>query len=147
MIWATPGEVRTYLDDDEIPENTSDEKLQAMIDRCARTLGAKVIRWPVLDDDTDRAADEQQRKDIVAAVAEVVKARYAAKSLEQQLGGEAIVEVIASGGSIKAQSLAVAGGSSNSRGAKIGQAADRVPLPAIEALLAANLIGGGVPTW
>jgi hypothetical protein len=147
MIWATVGEVRNYLDDSEIPEGVSDEQLQAMIDRCARTLTTKVIRWPVLDEGTQRAEDVEQRGHIVAAVAECVKARYAAKTLAQQLGGDAVVELIAAGGSVKAQSLAVAGGSSNTRGAKIGQAADRVPIEAIEALLAANLIGGGGVTW
>lgn len=147
MIWATVAEVRNYLDDDDIPAGTEDAAVQKMIDRCVRTLDSKVIRLPVLDEDTDRAAEEAQRGHIVAAVAETVRARYAARALEQQLGGAEMVEIIAAGGSIKAQSLAIAGGSSSSRGAKVGQAADRLPIEAVEALLAANLIGGGVATW
>lgn len=146
MIWATVAEVRAYPDVN-IPEDVQDEQLQAVIDNCVDTLETHIIRWPVLDEETDRAADAQQRRRISGAVAEVVKARYEAKRLAQQLGGEGLTEIIAAGGSVKAQSLAVAGGSSTSRGAKIGQAADRVPVPAIEKLLAANLIGGGAASW
>ncbi|SER95163.1 hypothetical protein SAMN05216188_11849 [Lentzea xinjiangensis] len=149
MIWATVAEVRGYLDAGDIPAGTEDSAVQRMIDRCARTLGAKVLRWPVLDEETDRAADEEQRGHIVAAVAETVKARFEAQQLAQQLGGEGLTEVIAAGGSVTAGKLSVSGGSKSggSGGAKIGRSADRVPVEAIEALLAANLLGGGVPSW
>lgn len=149
MIWATPGEVRAYLEDGDIPETTTDEQLQATIDRCVRTLTTKVIRWPVLDEETDRAADEEQRGHIVAAVAETVKARYEAKTLESQLGGTGLTEVIAAGGSVTAGKLSVSGGSKSggSGGAKIGQSANRLPIEAVEALLAADLVGGGGVTW
>lgn len=149
MIWATPGEVRAYLEEDDIPELVTDEQLLAVIEQCARTLTTKVIRWPVLDEETDRAEDAEQREHIVAAVAETVKARYQAKKLEQQLGGTGLVEVIAAGGSVTAGKLSVSGGSKSggSGGAKIGQSADRLPVEAREALLAANLIGGSAPSW
>ncbi|GLZ34893.1 hypothetical protein Lesp02_70800 [Lentzea sp. NBRC 105346] len=148
MIWATVAEVRDYLqDDDVIPTSTQDEAVQRMIDRVSRTLGSKVIRWPVLDSETDRASDEEQRKHIIAAIAETVKARYEAVALEQALGGAGNVEVIAGGGSITAGKLSVSGGSRSGSGAKIGKSADRVPIEAYEAMQDADLIGGSSPSW
>ncbi|MDT7789762.1 MAG: hypothetical protein QOF58_8181 [Pseudonocardiales bacterium] len=149
MIWATPAEVRAYLDDGEIPEAVTDERLQRMIDNCVDTLESRIVYWPVLDEETDRAADEQQRRRIVGAVAETVKARYEAKNLAAQLGGDGLTEVIAAGGSVTAGKLSVSGGSKSggSGGAKIGQAANRVPVAALEKLLAAGLVGGGGVTW
>lgn len=149
MIWATVDEVRGYLDDDDIPAGTSDAAAQKVIDRCARTLDSKVIRWPVLDDETGQAADEVQRGHLVAAVSECVKVYYEAKSLEASLGGAGLTEIIAAGGSVTAGKLSVSGGSKSggSGGAKIGRSADRLPIEAIEALSLANLIGGSVASW
>ena len=148
MIWATVAEVRAYPDVD-IPATVTDEQLQMVIDDCSDSLETRIIRWPVLDDETARAADEQQRRWITAAVAETVKARYEAKRLAQHLGGEGITEIIAAGGSITAGKLSVSGGSKSGGGggAQIGRAAPRVPLAAVEKLAAANLIGGSVPSW
>lgn len=148
MIWATVAEVRAYPDVD-IPTAVTDEQLQAVIDDCSDSLETRIIRWPVLDDATARAADEQQRRRIAAAVAETVKARYEAKRLSEQLGGDGLTEIIAAGGSVTAGKLSVSGGSKSggSGGAQIGRAAPRVPLAAIEKLAAANLIGGSVASW
>ncbi len=145
MIWATTDDVRTYLRT-SLPDTVLDEDLARDIERAARTLDAKVIRWPVLDENTGRALDVGQRGHIVAAVSEVIRARRKAEALEEALGGDGIVEIIAAGGSIKAQSLSVSGGSKSGGGggALIGKAANRLPAEAVEALQAAGLIGGSV---
>lgn len=149
MIWATVAEVRDYLDAEDIPATVNDAALQRRIDKTSRTLGAKVVWWPVLDDDTDRAADEEQRNHIIAATAETVKAYYEAKALEDSLGGSGMVEVIAAGGSVTAGKLSVSGGSKSGGGSgvNIGKAADPVPAEAYDALRLAELIGGSVASW
>lgn len=149
MIWATVAEVKDYLQDDDVLSGVQDAALQRTIDRVSRTLGAKVIRWPILDEATDRAEDEEQRGHIVAAVAETVKASYEAKKLELSLGGEGLVEVIAGGGTVSAGKLSVSGGSKSGggSGARIGKSADPVPVEAYDALRLAELIGGSVASW
>jgi hypothetical protein len=149
MIWATVAEVRNYLEPGDIPTGVDDAAVQRRIDRASRTLAAKVIRWPILDDTAERAENEAQRGHIVAAVAECVKAHYEAEALEESVGGSGMVEVIAGGGSITAGKLSVSGGSrgSGGSGARIGRAADRVPIEAYEALQLAELIGGSVASW
>ncbi len=149
MIWATVSEVRGYLEPGDIPTGADDAAVQRTIDKVSRTLGAKVIRTPILDEETDRAADEEQREHIVAAVGETVKAHYEAEALKQSLGGSGMVEVIAGGGSVTAGKLSVSGGSKGSggSGARLGSSRDRVPIEAYEALQLAELIGGSVASW
>lgn len=148
MIWATVSEVRAYLESEDIPASVNDVALQRRIDKTSRTLEAKVIRTPILDE-TDRAADEAQRGHIIAAVGECVKAHYEEEALKASLGGAGNVEIIAGGGGIVAGKLAVSGGSKSGggSGARIGKSADRVPIEAYEALQLAELIGGGVASW
>lgn len=149
MIWATVAEVRAYLDDGDIPTGTSDEQVQRAIDKAVRSLTTRVVWWPVLDDADEHVVDAAKRADVVAAVAETVKARYASRTLADQVGGTGVVELLAGGGSITAGKLAVSGGSrgSGGSGARIGSAADSVPSAAIDALLAAGMVGGSAPSW
>jgi hypothetical protein len=144
MIWATVAEVREYLADGGIPAGTTDEQVQRAIDRAVRSLTTRVVWWPVLDDADERAEDEQQRADIIAAVGETVRARYAAAALETTVGGAGLVELLAAGGSVTAGKLSVSGGSRGAGAARIGAGADTVPPEALEALLAAGMVGGSV---
>lgn len=144
MIWATVGEVRAYLDGGEIPAGTSDEQVQHAINKAVRSLATRVVWWPVLDDADEHVEDADQRAHVVAAVAETVKARYAARALETAVGGAGLVELLAGGGSVTASKLSVSGGSRGAGGARIGAGAGTVPPEALEALLAAGMIGGSV---
>lgn len=155
MIWATVQEIRDWWGNQQValgvtwPElPTSDAAVQMLVDSASRTLGAKIVRWPVLDDD-ERAEDELQRAHLVVAVGEVIRARREAAEVETSLGGAGAAAVIAGGGSITASKLTVSGGSkgSGSGGAAVGHRAIRVPLAAIDALEAAGLIGGSVASW
>jgi hypothetical protein len=143
MIWATVAEVRAHPDVD-IPEGVTDEQLQARINQCVRKLIPKILRWPVLDDETDRAADEEQRGHIAAAVAELVRAHYETKRVKDELGGTGAARVIASGGEVAAGKLRVRGGST---GVDLDENSNVLPAAVVDALLCADLIGGGVPSW
>ncbi len=153
MIWATVAEVRDWWENQQVALGVtwadlpgSDPAVQMLIDSATRTLGAKVIRWPVLDD-TDRTEDEEQRGHLVVAVGEVVRARRQAAEVTAELGGGAAA-VIAGGGSITASKLTVSGGSKQSGGGvRVGDSAVTVPLAAYDALSAAGLIGGSVASW
>lgn len=147
MIWATVAEVRAYLADGGIPAGTSDEQVQRTLDRAVRSLTTRVMWWPELDDDDERAADADVRGHLVAAVAETVRARYEQRALTDAVGGAGLVEVIAAGGSITAGKLSVSGGTRGTGSARIGAGADTVPPEAAEALLAAGVVGGSVPSW
>lgn len=154
MIWATPAEVRTWWTDQQaalavtwpaLP--TTDPPVQMLIDTASRTLGAKVIRWPVLNDQ-ERADDEQQRAHLIAAVGETIQARREATATETALGGSGAAAIIAAGGTITASKLTVSGGSrTGGSGARIGENATTVPIAAYDALQAAGLIGGSVASW
>jgi len=153
MIWATVAEVRAWWGNQQAALGVtwtalpgSDPAVQMLIDSAARTLGAKVVRWPVLDDD-ERAEDTVQRGHLVVAVGEVIRARRAAVEVEAELGGAAAAAVIAGGGSITASKLAVSGGSKTGGGVRVGESAVAVPLAAYDALSAAELIGGSVSSW
>lgn len=150
MVWATTPEVRAVfalqgaaLGDDEWPALPEDDAvLDVQIESAARVLGIKVIRWPVLDDD-DRPEDTEQRGHVVMAVCEVIRDRLRARAAAAAVGGQAMAEVIAGGGRVKAGNLEVQGG--NNGGGLAGKS--RVPIDAYTALAAAGLIGGSVPTW
>ncbi|GAB2964473.1 hypothetical protein [Saccharothrix stipae] len=144
MIWATVGEVRDYLDDGDIPTGTEDAAVQRAIDKAVRSLTTRVVWWPVLDDADEHVEDAEQRAHVVAAVAETVKARYAARALETAVGGAGLVELLAGGGSVTASKLSVSGGTRGTGAARIGAGAGTVPPEAVEALLAAGMIGGSV---
>jgi hypothetical protein len=146
MIWATVADVRAYPDSG-IPAATSDDQVQAAINRAVRSLAVRVVWWPVLDEDTDRAEDEETRGHIVAAVAETMRARYEAQALTTAVGGAGLVELLAAGGSVTAGKLSVSGGSRGSGAARVGAGAGTVPAEAVEALLAAGMIGGSVASW
>lgn len=144
MIWATVAEVRDHLN---LPADVTDTEVQRLIDTASRTLETKIIRWPVLND-TERAEDEQQRAHLVAAVAETIRARRDNDAAVAQLGGSGVAAVIAAGGTITASKLTVSGGSRRGgSGVAVGASAPRVPIEAYEALQAAGLIGGSVPSW
>lgn len=147
MIWATVAEVRNYLDDGDIPTGTQDEQVQHAINKAVRSLTTRVLWWPELDDADEHVVDAEQRGHVVAAVAETVRARYAARALETAVGGAGLVELLAGGGSITASKLTVSGGSRGTGGARIGTGADTVPPEAVEALLAAGMVGGSVASW
>jgi hypothetical protein len=148
MIWAEPQEVRNYLTDDpDLLAGLDDAAVQRQIDMAQRRLSTMVVWWPEMDEEIDRAADEAVRASIVAAVAEVVRARREADLAATALGGAAAVEVIAGGGSVEAGSLKVAGGSRGSGGARLGSRASALPQEAIDAMFAAGLMGGGVASW
>jgi hypothetical protein len=154
MIWATVDEVRAHVEaqtaawgTDEWPAlPAEDDAVQTMVDSAVRALVPKVIRWPILDD-TDRAEDEEQRGHLVVAVCEVIRERQRATATAAAVGGQAAVDVVAAGGRIKAGNLEVQGGA---RGAGSGGWTARrstLPIEAVDALAAANLIGGGVAAW
>lgn len=144
MIWATTAEVRDYLDEEDLPADYPEDKLQRDIDKAVRTLVPKVLRWPIVDDDTDRPAEEGTRNEVIAAVAELIKYRREQLAAAAALGGAGTAEVLAAGGSISAGKTSVSGG----RGAKVGRySSNRLPCETLDALLNADMIGGGVPTW
>ncbi|ALG07667.1 hypothetical protein [Kibdelosporangium phytohabitans] len=143
MIWATPAEVREYLRE-ELPADYPEEALSRDIDKAVRSMVPRVLRWPTVDDDTDRPADTQVRDYVIAAVAELIAFRRGQDAAAEELGGAGTAEVLAAGGSITAGKLSVSGG----RGARVGRyTADRLPQETIDALLAADMIGGSVSTW
>lgn len=154
MIWATVAEVRDHFEaqtaawgTDEWPELPADDAaVQTMIDSAARAMTTKVIRWPILDD-TDRAEDEDQRAHLVVAVCEVIRDRLRANAVATAVGGQVAVDVVAAGGRIKAGNLEVQGGNRGAGSGSWTARRARLPIEAIEALAAANLIGGGVATW
>lgn len=154
MIWATVDEVRDWWGDQQVALGVtwpdlpaSDPAVQMLVDSASRTLGAKIVRWPVLDDD-DRAEDEAQRGHLVVAVGEVIRARREAAAAVGSLGGVGAAAVIAGGGSITAGKLSVSGGSKQSGGGvRVGESAVQVPIAAYDALSAAGLIGGSVASW
>ncbi|WP_018682176.1 hypothetical protein [Actinokineospora enzanensis] len=142
MIWATVDEVRGYRP--ALPlSGLDDAELGGLIASAVRALVPYVIRWPVVDTDTDRPADDTVRADVVAAVAELVRDRRAATLAETELGGTGAAAVIAAGGSVTAGSLTVSGG----RGARVGSTDRPVPRAALDALCSAGMVGGSVPTW
>ncbi|MDQ3577549.1 MAG: hypothetical protein M3443_08090 [Actinomycetota bacterium] len=125
-----------------------DAEVQGHIDRAVRRLVTTIIRWPVVDDTTDRADDTDIQGHVIAAVGEVISARRQADLAAVEVGGNAAAEIIAAGGSVKAGSLAVSGSSNGSGGgARLGSRASVLPVEAVEALLAAGMVGGSVPTW
>lgn len=145
MIWATVAEVRDYLRTGDIPTGESDELVQREIDKAVRSLTTKVVWWPELDDADEHVADVEQRAHVVAAVAETVKARYESRALETAVGGAGLVRLLDRGGSITAGKLAVSGGSRSGGSAPVRE--DTVPPAAVEALLAAGMVGGSAPSW
>ncbi|WP_285610551.1 hypothetical protein [Actinokineospora globicatena] len=147
MIWATVAEVRTYLSDTTLLAGVDDAAVGRHVDRAVRSLVPLVLRWPELDEETDRPAEEDARASVVAAVAETIRVRREADQATVALGGPGAVEVIAAGGGISAGTLTVSGGSRTGGGARIGQRAQAVPIAAVDALLAAGMVGGSVPTW
>ncbi|GAB3472020.1 hypothetical protein [Actinophytocola sediminis] len=154
MIWATVAEVRAHCEAqtsawgvDEWPALPEDDPaVQAMIDTATRALIPKVIRWPILGDD-DRAEDEEQRGHLVVAVCEVIRDRLRAKAVAAAVGGQVAVDVVAAGGRIKASQLEVQGGSGSGGSSGWTARRARLPLEAYDALSAAGLIGGSVPSW
>lgn len=148
LIWATVQDVRDYLGDDlpAAPE-VSDAVVQRHIDKITRALEATIIRWPEIDDTTERAADEAVRGHMVAAVAETVARRREDEQLDAALGG--MSPILEAGGSVSTGKLTVStvGRAGGSRGAAVGDRAVRLPIDAVEALSAAGLIGGGVASW
>jgi hypothetical protein len=154
MIWATVTEVRAWWENQQTALGvtwtdlpSSDPAVQILIDSAARTLGTRVIRWPVLDDAGERAVDAVQRGHIVVAVGEVIRARREAVEVTAALGGAGAAAVIAGGGSITASKLSVSGSKQSGGGVQVGESAVTVPLAAYDALSAANLIGGSVASW
>ncbi|AUI56780.1 hypothetical protein [Amycolatopsis sp. BJA-103] len=146
LIWATPAEVRAYPESG-IPLDMPDDALGQKIDKAARAIERVIIRWPTVDVETGRAFDADVRAQMIAAVAETIKARRKAEAIEASLGG--LAPILAAGGSISTKTLSASTGtsSSGSTGAPIGDRAPRVPLDAIDALQAAGLIGGSARTW
>jgi hypothetical protein len=156
MIWATVAEVRQWWTDQQDALGVAwpalpltDPPVQMLVDSASRTLGAKIVRWPVLDEDTERAEDEAQRGHLVVAVGEVIRARREAAAAVDALGGGGAAAVIAGGGSITASKLSVSGGSKQGGGGgvRVGESALQVPIAAYDALMAAGLIGGSVASW
>ncbi|MBP2331226.1 hypothetical protein JOF56_011611 [Kibdelosporangium banguiense] len=143
MIWATTAEVRDYLSDDDIlPADYDEATLQRDIDKAVRKMATQILRWPCLNED-DRPDDEKVRKDVIAAVAELIKYRREQAAAAEALGGAGTAEILKAGGSISAGKTSVSGG----KGAKVGRYADTLPCDTVEALEAAGMIGGSVPTW
>jgi len=156
VIWATVAEVRGWWADQQAALGVTwpalpaaDGPVQMLIDSAARTLGARVVWWPVLDEDTDRAADAVQRGHLVVAVGETIRARREAAQSVVALGGTGAAAIIAAGGTITASKLTVSGGSRSAGGggAAVGEQAVRIPAAAWDALAEAGLIGGSVPSW
>jgi hypothetical protein len=147
MIWATVAEIRTYRNAAVAADPgatwpelaAADAAVQTLIESAARRLAGMVIRWPVLDDE-DRAEDTVQRGHLVAAVAETIRGRLRASATDAALGG--MSALIAAGGKIKADNLEITGAA----GAVVGETRT-IPVDALDALAAAGLIGGSVPTW
>lgn len=146
LIWATPAEVRAYPGSG-IPLEMPEDVLGQYVDKAVRALEKVIIRWPTVDADTGRAFDAEVRADMIAAVAETIKARRENETVEDSLGG--LAPILAAGGSISTKTLSASTGtsSSGSTGAPIGERATRVPLDALDALQAAGLIGGSARTW
>lgn len=142
MIWATPADIRAYLDDPEGDEAV----LQREIDAAVRTLGPKTLRLPLVDD-TDRVLDAEQRGHVVAAVGELIRARRARAAKQAATGG--LLDIVEQGGSIASATLKVDGGArAGGSGVRDPYANDRVlPSAVLDAMLAAGLVGGSVPTW
>lgn len=141
MIWATTAEVREYLGD-ELPADYPEDKLTRDIEKAVRSMVPKVLRWPVENED-ERAEDEDTRVEVIAAVAELIKYRREQAATAAALP-PASAEVLAAGGSITAGKVSVSGG----RGAKVGRyAANTLPCETVDALLNAGMIGGSVATW
>ncbi|MDQ0377959.1 hypothetical protein [Amycolatopsis thermophila] len=151
MIWATPDEVRTYLDVDQLPDGYPDDQLQRDIDRVTRLLAAKVVRFPALNEQ-DRPEDPEVRAHVIAAVAEQIKhARKLAAdraALDGALGGMA--DVLRAGGSISTKTLSASGASRSGSSGASQRAMDvenRLSLDTIDALVAAGMLGGSVAAW
>ncbi|MEA5367716.1 hypothetical protein VA596_49855 [Amycolatopsis sp., V23-08] len=146
LIWATTAEVRAYPDSG-IPADMTEPALELAITKAVRALERVIIRWPTVDSETGRAFDDGVRADMIAAVAETIKARRKAEAVEAGLGG--LAPILADGGSISTKTLSAstAGRSGSGGGARIGENATRVPLDAVDALQSAGLIGGSVRTW
>jgi hypothetical protein len=146
LIWATTVEIRAYPDSG-IPDDMNEATLEQLIAKAVRALERVIIRWPTVDSDAGRAFDAGVRADMIAAVAETIKARRKAEAMEDGLGG--LAPILADGGSISTKTLSASttGRSGGGGGARIGENATRVPLDAIDALQSAGLIGGSVRTW
>lgn len=155
MIWATVAEVREWWADQQTayavtwsPLPVEDTGVQTLIDSATRTLDRKAIRYPLLDEATDRAVDEKVRANVMAAVAETIaagrKTKAEAAALDASLPGMA--DIVRAGGSVTAGSLSVTGARTAS-GNATASTAGRVPIEAYEALAAAGMIGGSVPAW
>jgi hypothetical protein len=141
MVWATVPEVREYLGD-RLPSTVSDGEVEKAITRAVRTLAPKVLRIPVLGD-TDRPEDDDIAAHVVAAVGEIIAAHRDRDAASTQLGG--MLGIVEQGGRIKAGSLEVDGTVTGGGG---GYGRESVlPWPAVEALQAAGMVGGGVSTW
>jgi hypothetical protein len=146
LIWATATEVRAYPDSG-IPADMAEFALDQLITKAVRAIERVIIRWPTVDSDTGRAFGEDVRADMIAAVAETIKARRKAEAVEDGLGG--LAPILADGGSISTKTLSASttGRSGSGGGARIGENATRVPLDALDALVSAGLVGGSARTW
>ncbi|WP_410652120.1 hypothetical protein [Amycolatopsis sp. cmx-4-54] len=146
LIWATPAEVRAYPGSG-IPADMTDDVLGQYITKAVRALERVIIRWPTVDSETGRAFDAEVRTEMIAAVAETIKARRKAEAVEDSLGG--LAPILAAGGTISTKTLSASTGTSSAgaTGAAIGERATRVPIDAIDALQSAGLIGGSARTW
>ncbi|PXY20315.1 hypothetical protein [Prauserella endophytica] len=146
MIWATTADIREYLGED-LPTDYPEAQLQRDIDAAVRTLRGKILRWPPIDETTQRAEDAEVRRDIVAAVGEVVRAKLEQRKTQAALGG--LAEIVERGGRVKAGKLEVDGTASGGGAANgVGYGRETLlPWPAVEALASAGLIGGSVATW
>lgn len=146
MIWATTAEIRNYLGED-LPPDFGEAALTRALDKAVASIERIIIRWPVLDDAEEHAANADVRKNMITAVAETIKARRDNDALTASLGP--LAPILVAGGSVATKTLSAStGGTSKSGGgAELGTKAPRVPLDAIDALSAAGLIGGSGRTW
>lgn len=139
MIWATVEDVRAELGDTAGDQ----DEIAREIRRAVRTLDAIAVRYPVLDD-AGRVLDPDRRADVVAAVAELIRYRRDRTKAKAATPG---LEIVERGGRIKSATLEVAGGTRSSGGGSVVDRDTLVPLPVIEAMQSAGMIGGSVASW
>lgn len=138
MIWATLDEVTARWEPGWPPLPDNPVIVQARIDTARRALRQRVIRWPRLDDTTDRPADDEVRAAVVEAIVQTVRGILLVEQTDGATAGA--TQILAAGGSISADNLSISGG----RGARVDETA---MCQAEDALLDACMIGGAVPTW
>lgn len=143
-VYATVLEVRTALGS-RLPTDpvVSDAAVTEWIARATDAIDCALTYRPLIGDD-DRPSDEEQKRWLIVAVADIVHALYRTEGPAATLSPD-LQAIIAAGGRVKAGKLEVQGASGGQ--ATGGLHPTGLTRGAARALWRAGLYGGPVTSW